>query len=229
MATVHRRRGTLACRSQEHLGNEGNAMTLALELEVLERQLSAEIEVRRSSEQRARGERAQVVAVVGLGSVGLATAIALRAAGARIVGIDASRRRLQAIRNGEVELSDDDREELGRCLRDRHFHLTRSTYALAAADLVLVCISEPIGQHARCSQGTLKEACEAVVKNARPGQTIVLGTVASAVRAQRLLVRPLLAKGLRVGEDVVVAFVPATQNSRAMPAPPRGRARLRRR
>ena len=41
-------------------------MTLALELEVLERQLSAEIEVREvrpSSSEHARGERAQVVAV----------------------------------------------------------------------------------------------------------------------------------------------------------------------
>ena len=208
-------------------------MTLALELEVLERQLSAEIEVREvrpSSSEHARGERAQVVAVVGLGSTGLATAIALRAAGAWIVGIDASRRRLQAIASGEVALSDEDREELGRCLKSGHFHLTQHSYALAAADLVLVCVNDPAGRHARCAQGGLREACEAVVEHARPGQTIVLGTVASAVRAQRLLVRPLVAKGLRVGEDVVVAFVPGTQtSSTATPAPPRGRARLRRR
>ena len=41
-----------------------------------------------------------VVAVVGLGYVGLPTAIAMRNAGCRIVGIDVSVRRLDAIRDG---------------------------------------------------------------------------------------------------------------------------------
>src|SRR5580704_5083471 len=45
-----------------------------------------------------------VVAVIGLGYVGLPTAIALRNAGCRIIGIDISPMRLDAIRDGQAVL-----------------------------------------------------------------------------------------------------------------------------
>src|ERR1700677_2059208 len=57
-----------------------------------------------------------IVAVVGLGYVGLPTAIAMRNAGCRIVGIDVSARRLQAIRAGEAELLDSEARDLARHL-----------------------------------------------------------------------------------------------------------------
>jgi UDP-N-acetyl-D-mannosaminuronate dehydrogenase len=67
-----------------------------------------------------------VVAVVGLGYVGLPTAIALRNAGCRIVGIDVSGPRLGAIRAGEVELLDSERRDLGPHLAgDRVVHANR--------------------------------------------------------------------------------------------------------
>ena len=67
-----------------------------------------------------------VVAVVGLGYVGLPTAVALRNAGARVIGIDSSERRLQAIRGGEAELLDSEREDLTRHLTEEAFVLTSS-------------------------------------------------------------------------------------------------------
>src|ERR1700677_2099950 len=53
-----------------------------------------------------------IVAVVGLGYVGLPTAIAMRNAGCRIVGIDVSARRLEAIRDGEAELLESEQDDL---------------------------------------------------------------------------------------------------------------------
>ena len=60
---------------------------------------------RRSAEQA-------VVAVVGLGYVGLPTAIALRGAGAHIIGIDVSARRLEQIREGRAELLSSEQDAL---------------------------------------------------------------------------------------------------------------------
>src|ERR1700716_3564291 len=57
-----------------------------------------------------------VVAVVGLGYVGLPTAIAMRNAGCHIVGIDVSPRRLDAIRAGAAELLESEREDLHKHL-----------------------------------------------------------------------------------------------------------------
>ena len=47
--------------------------------------------------------------MLGLGYVGLPTALSLTNQGRRVLGVDISERRLAAIRSGEVDVLDDDR------------------------------------------------------------------------------------------------------------------------
>jgi len=149
-----------------------------------------------------------VVAVVGLGYVGLPTAVALRQAGHRIVGIDVSARRLDAIRRGEVELLSDECEALSRHLQGDGFVLTEQMQALDAADVVLVCVPTPIDENLQPDPRILREVCAALVRQARPGQTLVLTSTTYVGTTRELLVQPLARRGLDVGEDVFVAFSP---------------------
>ncbi len=153
------------------------------------------------------GQRA-VVAVVGLGYVGLPTAIALRNAGCRIVGIDISSERLQAIRNGAAELLPSEHRDLSSHLSADGFLLTDKIAALDAADLVLICVPTPIDEHRRPAPEILCEACAAVVAHARAGQTLVLTSTTYVGTTRELLVQPLEERGMVVGEDVFVAFAP---------------------
>lgn len=149
-----------------------------------------------------------VVAVVGLGYVGLPTAIAMRGAGARIVGIDVSPERLHAIRAGTVELLEGEREVLDEYLGGDGFVLTDRIEALDAADMVLICVPTPIDARRRPDPEILRRACAEVVRHARQGQTLVLTSTTYVGTTRELLVQPLEARGLRVGEDVFVAFAP---------------------
>lgn len=54
----------------------------------------------------------QTVAVVGLGYVGLPTALSLLEAGAAVIGIDISQQRLDSIRRGDVDLLSRDLDRL---------------------------------------------------------------------------------------------------------------------
>jgi nucleotide sugar dehydrogenase len=154
------------------------------------------------------GAEQAVVAVVGLGYVGLPTAIALRTAGARIIGIDISAERLREIRSGEAELLAVEQEQLGCYLQDGGFSLTDRAEALEAADLVLVCVPTPVDEERRPEPLALERACEAVVRHARAGQTFVLTSTSYVGATRKLLVEPLEQRGLRVGADVFVAFAP---------------------
>jgi UDP-N-acetyl-D-glucosamine dehydrogenase len=149
-----------------------------------------------------------VVAVVGLGYVGLPTAIALRAAGARIVGIDTSPRRLEEIRGGTAELLSSEQEQLHAHLQDGGLLLTDSIDALTAADLVMICVPTPIDAQRRPNPEALRRACASVVEHARPGQTFVLTSTTYVGCTRELLVEPLAERGLRTGEDVFIAFAP---------------------
>jgi UDP-N-acetyl-D-glucosamine dehydrogenase len=163
---------------------------------------------RRSPAPRPKQAGHTVVAVVGLGYVGLPTAIALRNAGCRIVGIDVSGPRLGAIRAGEVELLDSERRDLRRHLAGDGFVLTNRVKALDAADLVLICVPTPVDELLLPDLEILRGACASVVRHARPGQTLVLTSTTYVGTTRELLVAPLAERGLRVGKDVFVAFAP---------------------
>ena len=110
-----------------------------------------------------------VVAVVGLGYVGLPTAIAMRNAGCRIIGIDISGARLDAIRDGGAELLESERADLAGHLQEDGFVLTDRIEALDAADLVLICVPTPVDEHYLPDLQILRDACAEVVRHARPG------------------------------------------------------------
>jgi UDP-N-acetyl-D-glucosamine dehydrogenase len=149
-----------------------------------------------------------VVAVVGLGYVGLPTAIAMRNAGCRIIGIDVSGPRLTTIRKGRAELLESERRDLTRHMVGDGFVLTSRIKALDAADLVLICVPTPIDEQLQPDLEILRGACASVVKHARPGQTLVLTSTTYVGTTRELLVEPLQRRGLVVGEDVFVAFAP---------------------
>lgn len=149
-----------------------------------------------------------VVAVVGLGYVGLPTALALVEAGFSVVGCDVSENRLTAIKTGHVDLSETDHARLRRHLGSVHLMLTTEPSAIAAADLVMICVPTPVDEHRVPDLSALSAACSSVVSHAVFGQTIVLVSTTYVGCTRELLATPLRERGLVVGLDVFVAFSP---------------------
>lgn len=148
------------------------------------------------------------VAVVGLGYVGLPTALALLAAGNEVVGIDVSEARLDAIRSSEVDLLPSDHGRLTTHLEDPRFTLTSDPAALQRARTVVICVPTPVDRHLVPDLNALAAACASVVAHAVPGQLIMLTSTTYVGTTRELLVEPLTARGFRVGTDVYVAFSP---------------------
>jgi UDP-N-acetyl-D-glucosamine dehydrogenase len=149
------------------------------------------------------------VAIVGLGYVGLPTALTFHAGGARVVGLDISRARLAAIHAGAVDLLETDRVRLERAMRDTEaFHLGDDMAVLADAAAVLVCVPTPVDDHLLPDLAALTAACQTVVQHTARGQVLMLTSTTYVGCTQDLLVKPLRARGLTVGEDVFVAFAP---------------------
>lgn len=152
--------------------------------------------------------RACDVAVVGLGYVGLPTALSFTSRGLRVLGVDVSEARLEHIRSSEVDLLPRDLPRLERSLELRTLALTGEAGRAADADAVLICVPTPVDAHLAPDLTALRGACDAVVASARVGQTIILTSTTYVGTTHDLLVAPLESRGLRVGEDVFVAFSP---------------------
>jgi UDP-N-acetyl-D-glucosamine dehydrogenase len=175
---------------------------------------------------REAGARQPLAAVVGLGHAGLPNAIALRRAGYRMLGIDSSASRLSEIRSGQAELIAADRDDLRAHLDDEDFTLTDEIAAVQAADRVLICVPTMLGAQGIPNCEALARACAAIVEHARAGQTFVLTSTTHVGSTRELLVEPLAARGLSVGEDVFVAFSPECADAAAGERESLSRARV---
>ncbi len=148
------------------------------------------------------------VAIVGLGYVGLPTALAFHAAGRRVLGIDVSSERLAAIRDEQVDLLVSDRERLSLALEDDALVLSADPAALARAATVIVCVPTPVDAHLVPDLSILHAACESVVAHAVPGQLLMLTSTTYVGSTYDMLVTPLAQRGLLAGQDIFVAFSP---------------------
>lgn len=148
------------------------------------------------------------VGIVGLGYVGLPTALAIAESGVAVLGCDISESRIAAIKAQRVDLLAGDLMSLNRLLDTDLLTLTTEVCGLAAVDTVLICVPTPVDTHLVPDLTALRAACATVVDAARPGQTIVLTSTTYVGCTRELLVEPLARRGLVAGRDVFVAFSP---------------------
>lgn len=152
------------------------------------------------------------VAVVGLGYVGLPTALSLHRAGFHVTGIDIDRPRLDAIRNGHVDSASVIGDELTHALRGTRFGLTDDSGVLSDADVVIIAVPTPVDESKAPDVRALEAACATYVAAARAGQTVILTSTTYVGCTTALLADPLRVAGHEIGIDVHVAFSPERLN-----------------
>lgn len=149
------------------------------------------------------------VALVGMGYVGLPTALAFHTAGRAVLGIDVSDGRRRDIMAQRVDLLDSDRARLERALADPgKFVLSTDLSDLRQARAVIIAVPTPVDDHLLPDLTILRSACAAVVANAVAGEVIILTSTTYVGSTYDLLVAPLTARGFTVGQDIHVAFSP---------------------
>jgi UDP-N-acetyl-D-glucosamine dehydrogenase len=146
------------------------------------------------------------IGVIGLGYVGLPLAVEFAEADQQVIAVDVDDAKVAAIRAGQSYVEDIPSERLAAVLE----RINPGTHyaPLAAADAVLICVPTPLTPNREPDLGPLVSAAQALSEIVQRDQLIVLEstTYPGTTREQ---VQPLLeARGLKVGEDIYLAFSP---------------------
>jgi UDP-N-acetyl-D-glucosamine dehydrogenase len=146
------------------------------------------------------------VGVIGLGYVGLPLVVAFAEAGDRVVALDIDAQKVAAVAGGESYIEDVSSERLAS-VRPAIKATTR--YAdLAQADAVLICVPTPLTTNREPDLGPLNAAARALAQVLQPGQLVVLESTTYPGTTRERLVPLLEESGLRLGEDLHVAYSP---------------------
>ena len=154
--------------------------------------------------ERIRSKHA-VVAVVGLGYVGLPLLTAVGRAGFRVTGFDVDPQRIAALRAGASYIVDITDAELA--LLDGARFVDHEE-ALVDADVILICVPTPLTDQTP-DLAMVRHAVEAVGRHLHPGRLVVLESTTYPGTTEEV-VAPLLeaASGLEVGTDFALAYSP---------------------
>jgi UDP-N-acetyl-D-galactosamine dehydrogenase len=149
-----------------------------------------------------------LIAVVGLGYVGLPLAVAL-AKHFRVLGYDLSERRVAELKRGLDRTNEVSGEDLVR---------TRARFSaraedMAAADLFIITVPTPVDEEKRPDLGAVRAACAAVGRHLKKGDTVVLeSTVYPGVTEEVCGPELAQASGLAAGRDFLLGYSPERVN-----------------
>ena len=147
-------------------------------------------------------------AVIGLGYVGLPLAVELASAGFHVVGIDVDVRRVEAINAGQSYIGDVPAVDLAAVVRAGRLSATTDFSALRECDAVSICVPTPLSKTRDPDLSYVMSAADAVAAHVHAGMLIVLESTTYPGTTDEIIVPRIVYNGLRVGQDVFVAFSP---------------------
>jgi UDP-N-acetyl-D-glucosamine dehydrogenase len=157
--------------------------------------------------ERIRNRTARI-GIVGLGYVGLPTAVAYAEAGFTVIGVDTDADRSAAVGRGESYIEDILSSDLRRAREQDRLTAVTSLAAAGDLDVVDICVHTPLRDTREPDVSAIEAVGEALVSCQRPGQLVVLTSTSYPGTTEEVL-RPILERsGLVVGEDTFLAFAP---------------------
>ena len=155
------------------------------------------------------------IGIIGLGYVGLPTAIGFHDAGFNVWGVDVSQKTVDTIIQGKNPTGDPDVDGIIPKPNTKNWNITTSaSEAVPNCDVILVTVPTPITEDLKPDLSYVETAGRDVFQYIRKGsKTIVVleSTVYPGVTAHTWL--PIIEElGLNIGEDVEIAYCPERFN-----------------
>lgn len=138
-------------------------------------------------------DRKITVGVVGLGYVGLPTALALVEAGIRVIGIDIDKVKVRKINSAN---------------NSKKFTVTTNWLEIKKCKVILIAVPTPITKNKTPDTSAIESAAKNIAKNLSKDSLVILESTTYPGTTEELL-RPILEKSGRVtGRDFYLAYAP---------------------
>ena len=149
-----------------------------------------------------------VLGVIGLGYVGLPLAVEFARAGFSVVGYDVDAHKVAELMAGRSYIPDVPSAHLAEVVKSGKFKATTDAVALAAADIIDICVPTPLRKTKDPDMTYVVQAVEATAAILKKGQLIILESTTYPGTTVEVVQPVLAAKGFTPGVDFYLAFSP---------------------
>lgn len=156
-------------------------------------------------------DRTAVVAVVGLGYVGLPLALRFAECGFRVIGIDTDAERVAQLARGDTYIERYGRERIAKALRSG-FSPTTSFGEVQKADAVIICVPTPLTGEREPDLSYVRAAADAMLPYLNAGQLVSLESTTYPGTTEEEIIPRVKSKNLIPGESIFVCFSPERED-----------------
>ncbi len=156
--------------------------------------------------------RAAVVGIIGLGYVGLPLAIHFGRQGFQVIGFDIDQVKVDCLARGCSYIKHIPAAPLHDLIDRKRLLPTSDESRLVEADCLIICVPTPLNDEFEPDLTYLLNTTEMIARIIRPGQMVVLESTTYPGTTEEMLQPRLEAGGLRVGQDIFLAFSPERED-----------------
>jgi UDP-N-acetyl-D-glucosamine dehydrogenase len=154
-------------------------------------------------------DKTAVVAVIGLGYVGLPLAVEKAKAGFKTIGFDVQASKVKMVNEGHNYIGDVVDEELKDLVKRGILSATTNFSIVRDADFIAICVPTPLDDYQQPDISYVKNSAIDISKYLKKGSIVVLESTTYPGTTEELVL-PILEKGsgLKCGEDFFLAYSP---------------------
>ncbi len=149
-----------------------------------------------------------VIAVIGMGYVGLPLAVEFANAGFKVFGVDLLEKKVEKIKSGIPYIKDVSEDELKEVVRNKRLTATTDYSVLKRVDAVSICVPTPLKKTKDPDISHILAASVKISKYLRKGQLVILESTTYPGTTTEVIQPELEKSGLKVGRDFFLAFSP---------------------
>jgi UDP-N-acetyl-D-glucosamine dehydrogenase len=157
-------------------------------------------------------ERSAVIAVIGLGYVGLPLVKALLDVPFKVIGLDADPEKVAALKQGRTYIRHMPAEPFTAAFTKGQFCPTGEFGVLTEADAILMCVPTPLTAHREPDLRFVEASTRGLAPFLRRGQLVVLESTTYPGTTGQVMKPILEAGGSRSGRDFFMAYSPERED-----------------
>lgn len=146
--------------------------------------------------------------VLGIGYVGLPLAVEMAKAGFDVTGFDVQQKKVDMLNSGHNYIGDVVDKDLSTLVSQGKLRATTDFSLIAKCDCVSICVPTPLDIYQQPDISYVKSSAKQVAAYAHKGMLVILESTTYPGTTQEVIEPLLTEKGLKVGDDIFLAFSP---------------------
>jgi len=156
-------------------------------------------------------DKSAVVAIIGMGYVGLPLTLRFSDTGFRVIGLDIDAEKIEKLNRGESYIRHIPSAAVAAA-RANGFAATSDFSRLREADAIIICVPTPLGKYREPDLSFVLNTTDAIVPHLRRGQIVCLESTTYPGTTEEELRPRIESTGLKVGREVYLVFSPERED-----------------